>query len=365
MTTRHLYRRPVRTSLTALGVAVGVIAIVAFTTIVRGWWRAANEVIHIDGADLIVFQANVAADLLSVLDEEKAQASLTAVPGVQRAVGSLWHLVRSEGHPFLLALGLRLNVPDYGDADLLRGRRPEVDDEVLLGSIAARMLDKDVGDRISIQAEPHRVVGVFQTKVVFLNGGIVLPLRRLQQLAGKQGQVTAFQVYVDPGADPETVARQIEQQCPELVAISGASEYSKVDQGLIMARGMVWAISLIAIVVGSIIVGNTMWTSVLERTREIGVLRAVGWSRRRIVFMIVTEAVGVGLVAVVVGCPLGVGLAKITTLLPVAEQFIEPALDLGAFLLALGVAVGLSVLGALIPSWRAARISPAEALRYE
>ena len=71
-----------------------------------------------------------------------------------------------------------------------------------------------------------------------------------------------------------------------ITCIADASEYNKVDQGLEMARGTVWAISFIAIVIGSIIVTNTMWMSVLERTREIGVLRAVGWSRRRVVLMI-------------------------------------------------------------------------------
>ncbi|MCK4342652.1 MAG: FtsX-like permease family protein, partial [Phycisphaerae bacterium] len=103
----------------------------------------------------------------------------------------------------------------------------------------------------------------------------------------------------------------------------------------------------------------------LERTREIGVLRAIGWARRRIVFMIVCEAAGVGLIACLVGCLLGAGLAKLATILPSAELFIEPVFDAPPFLLALAVAVLLSVLGALLPAWRAARISPAEALRYE
>ena len=128
---------------------------------------------------------------------------------------------------------------------------------------------------------------------------------------------------------------------------------------------MVRAVSLIALIIGSIVITNTMWMTVLERTREIGVLRAVGWSRRRIVFMIILEATGVGVFACAIGCVLGVGLAELTTVLPGSQQFVAPVYDAVPFLLALGVAVSLSVLGALLPAWRAARISPAEALRYE
>ena len=131
------------------------------------------------------------------------------------------------------------------------------------------------------------------------------------------------------------------------------SEYSKVDQGLEMAKGMVWTVTFIAVVIGSIIVANTMWMSVLERTREIGVLRAVGWSRRRVVVMIVLEAVGLGLGACVLGSVLGVALAWSTRWLPVSSLFVDPVFDAATFVLALSVALLLGVLGALMPAWRA------------
>jgi putative ABC transport system permease protein len=77
------------------------------------------------------------------------------------------------------------------------------------------------------------------------------------------------------------------------------------------------------------------------------------------------EAAGVGVVAWVIGSLAGSGLAELTTRMPASEQFIRPAYTVGPYLLALAAAVILSVIGALLPAWRAARISPAEALRYE
>ena len=365
MAARHLYRRPMRTTLTALGVAVGVVAIVSFSMIVRGLWKAVDNIVHINETELIVLQANISLDIFSTLDEEETRRNLLSVPGVNAAVGTLWHVLRIRPQPYCLAVGMRLEDMVALEDNLTRGRLPENDDELLLGSIAQRVFEKDVGDVLEIHGEPCQIVGVYHTNVIFFNGGIALSLPRLQRLTAKDGSVTAFQVDLDPGAEPADVGVRIESTFPELVAISSASEYHKADQGLIIAQSMVWTVSFIAIVIGSIIVANTMWMAVMERTREIGVLRAVGWSRRRIVCMILLEAAGVGLIACVVGCLLGAGLAELATVLPVTELYLEPAFDAGPFLLAFAVAVLLSVIGALAPAWRAAHISPAEALRYE
>ncbi len=365
MTARNLYRRPMRTALAALGVAIGVVAIVSFSTLVRGLWDAVDATIHLNDAELMVFQADVAADLLSVLDEEETRAKLTAIPEVREAIATLWHILPVAGRPFYLILGLRLeDMPSLRD-DLIRGRCPQADDELVLGSIACGALEKDLDDVLHVRDKPYRVVGVFRTDAVFLNGAVIMSLPRLQHLAAREGRVSLFQVHLQRGVQPAAVAEKIEREHPDLVAVGDASEYHKVDQGLEIAREMVWAVSFLAIVIGSIIIANTMWMTVLQRTREIGVLRAVGWPRRRIMGMIVLEAAGVGLLACPLGWLLGAGLAELTTVLPVSEQFMEPVFSATPFLLALGVAVVLSVLGALLPAWRAGRISPAEALRYE
>ena len=155
---------------------------------------------------------------------------------------------------------------------------------------------------------------------MFINGAVVLSLPELQRIAAKEGRVTAFQVYLQPDADPAAVIERVESAHPNLVAIGDAAQYGKVDQGLEMIDGTVWVISLLALIVGSIIVANTMWMSVLERTREIGVLRAVGWSRQRIVTMILIEAAGVGLIACVVGCAAaGAALARLAAGMQVAK----------------------------------------------
>lgn len=365
MTVRNLTRRATRTTLTALGVAVGVVAIVALSSIVRGLWSSTQGLIELDGAELMVFQRGVAADIFSVLDEEADQQRLLEDPAVERAVGTLVHVMPISDQPFCICIGLKQGAIGSGEELLTAGRYPQAPDEVLVGSLAKKMFGVEPGGTLEVLGQTFKVVGVFETGVVFINGGVVFPLGALQQLAAKPGLVTAFRVHLAEDADREAVARRIEEKNPDMVAVADASEYSKADRGLEIARDVVGVVSFIALVVGSIIVANTMWMAVLERTREIGVLRAVGWSRMKIVGMVLLEAAGVGLLACVIGCAGGFGLAWLSTVLPYSEQMIRPVYDHVPMLLALVVALLLSVVGALAPAWRAAHISPAEALQYE
>jgi len=282
MAARNLHRRPVRTGLTALGVAMGVVAVVAFTTIVRGLWDAVDAAVHFADTELLVFQADIAADFLSVLDEEETRAKLSAIPGVENAVGSLWHALPVDKHLLFFTLGLRVEDLRGDGEGLIHGCSLTSDDEVLLGRIAQRILHKDVGDTLRIHDESYRVAGVFETEAIFFDGAIVLSLPRLQKLAGKEGQVTVFQVFLDPGVDAAAVAEQIEREHPDLVAVGGASEYHKADQSLVIANGMIWAVSFLAIVIGSIIVTNTMWMSVFCcRAARLPGRRGLGQAGRR------------------------------------------------------------------------------------
>lgn len=124
-------------------------------------------------------------------------------------------------------------------------------------------------------------------------------------------------------------------------------------------------ISILAAVLGGVGMLNTMLMSVLERTREIGVLRALGWRRRQVLGLILQESLLLGLVGGLAGIALGVGLAALVAQVPQTAGAIDPLYDLGLLAQALAVALVTGVLGGLYPAWRATRMRPVEALRYE
>ncbi len=361
---RSLHRQPLRSTLTVVGVSVGVVAIVALSALVAGIRNSIDAGIRIGGADLAIFEAGVSADILSSLDAEKTRAALRADPDVVAVTAGMSHIMPIEGQRFTVLIGVESDSFTF-DPRQVQGGPIQRDDEASLGAVAARRFNKKLGDTIRVGDQDLRIVSIFTSGVIIYDGAVLMHLPAMQRMLGRAGQATALFVDLRPGVDVAAVGRRIEQHNPGLVAIASAAEYNKVDVGLETATAVVSVVTLASIVIGSIIVLNTMWMAVLERTREIGVLRAVGWSRRDVIGTILMESGAVGVAALVLGISLGVALAEILARTPVAGQFLRPAYELRAFVLAGAAAVILSMVGGALPAWRAARVSPAEALRYE
>jgi putative ABC transport system permease protein len=131
------------------------------------------------------------------------------------------------------------------------------------------------------------------------------------------------------------------------------------------SSAMIGSISLLALLVGGVGVLNTMLMSVFERTREIGVLRALGWRRRRILGLILREAIVLGLLGGLVGIAVAFGFTGLIMSIPSYGEMFNPNWTAVIFARAIFVALSLGVLGGLYPAFRATRMQPVEALRYE
>jgi putative ABC transport system permease protein len=238
-------------------------------------------------------------------------------------------------------------------------------DEIILGKDAAADLRAGVGDVVEIEDRQFTVTGIYQTGRLLEDNGAYAPLATVQEIAGKTGVVTAVWITVQPGADPDAVADSIERDFPNLATITGVGDYGKVDQGVQFLDAANLAISVLAVGIGAIGVMNTMVMSVFERTREIGILRAVGWSGRRILRMIMSESLLLCLVAAGLGAALGVLATRAILLISAVSHVLEPVYPVDIFIRALVVAVGVAVVGAAYPAFRAVRLTPMEALRYE
>ena len=124
-------------------------------------------------------------------------------------------------------------------------------------------------------------------------------------------------------------------------------------------------ISLVAVLIGALGMLNTMLMSVLERTREIGELRSLGWRRRQVLGMILRESLVLGVIGGGVGIPLGLGMGGLIGAAGIWGGALEPMYSPTLFVRAIAVAMVAGVIGGLYPAWRATRMRPVEALRYE
>ena len=375
MIARGLWKRRIRSGLTVVGLGVGVAAVVTMSAVAWGFERSFHRIYEAKGVDLIVVRAGTADRLSSTLDADLAP-KLAEVPGVSAVARSLMEAVSFEeaGLVSVLVSGWEAESVLFRGLSMREGRPLSEGGtrEAMLGKVLASTLGKHVGDRVSVAGEEFRVRGVYDSPSLFESGGLIIPLAELQTMMGREGQVTGFVVVADRDAlppGPESAAlrdlgRRIEAALPGTAAVP-TRDYVAGDLMIRLAKSMAWATTLVALVLGSVGMLNTMVMSVFERTSEFGLLRALGWRRWRVLALVMGESLVLGVVGGAVGAVLGiVGLFGLR-LFPTARGFVAAEVPPSALAVGLGLGVVLSLLGGLYPALRAARLDPIEAIRHD
>jgi putative ABC transport system permease protein len=381
---RNLYRRRMRTGLTVLGIAVGVLAF----TVMGGMAEKINMIIRGSQA---YFSSRVAVRSLggtlrlNLLSTEDLQ-DLRKVDGV-RWVETHVMLPMDETAGFELAprflVGIdlanfmqaqKLSGPD-AQLRLQRGAwwQPGQRQVAVLGSAVARKLKLQVGDTLDSRGEQFEVVGVLEETLTMPDGWAFVPQEDARQLMladstllrelGIRSFVTNAYALVDP-EQGDSVTERIANALRKGFLLYSPQQLGKAaGTASTLLTSAIMGASVIAIIVGALSVINTMFIAVGERTREIGIKKAIGASRWDILMEFLLESTLIGLLGGVAGVGLGALVIQAVNAYTASQGTPVFILTPRLALWGIGFSGLLGAFAGLLPAWRAARLNPVDALR--
>ncbi len=362
MTVRDLWRRRTRTALTLLGIGISIAAIVILGGVAQGVYNMMTQMIRSSRTDLIALQSGVDADYSAVHDQVGAR--IANRPDVEAVAGTIWTAVNTDRMSMLLVFGYHPREFAIRHFRIVDGEPLTARRQLIAGRRIADQLGLHVGDTLRLLDSNFRVVGIFETGLPYEEISVVIGLQEAQSLIGKPRQVMFFNIRLRDPRQAEAVQADLEASFPDLDFPLTADLVESMSDFRIVEE-LVGNISFLAVFVGGLGMLNTMLMSVLERTREIGVLRALGWHRRQILAMVLREALLLGVLGGLGGILLGVGLGALLNQVPGYLGSIQPVFGPQVLFQALLVALVAGLFGGLYPAWRATRMPPVEALRYE
>jgi len=365
---KNLWRRRLRTLLTLVGISMAIGAFVALVGFSRSFEQEWMRLYSSSGTDIAVVEKN----FLNTSVNQSLTPRIRAVPVVAQAEPMIFNLMDLTPEVNAIVFGWQDDTYEFDSLTFTSGGRfHNGKPEIILGDLLARNLNKNVGDTVEMQGSAFTVTGIYHGGTALEAGAVIMPLDQLQQLSSLQGKISGFHVRLRPAPAGESsdeylkrAQAQIEAALPGLNAQS-ATERASNNQFVTLAHAVAWGTSSIALLMGILGIANTMAMSVFERTREIGILRAIGWKTWRVMLLIQTEALVLGLVGGILGIGAGWCGLRALSVLPQTASFVSSSLSPYHVAESLGISVLSGLIAGAYPAWRGAHLSPVEALRHD
>lgn len=358
----NIAHRPARTFVSILGIGIGVLLIIFTVGLAHGMLRERGKRESNIGVEIMIRAAGTTGISgtqpfnlpVSVADQ------IAKIPGVRAAIPLGQTLDKSDsGFGSRMIEGVEFD--QYAAATgvtLKEGRGLRSGDEAVVDSVWQQEHKAEIGSKVQLFDRPFTIVGVYQPPG---GGRIKVPLSTLQDQLGGEGHTTTILVASLVPAEQEAVAARIKEKFPDLQIIFTRDLPELYASGVPALNVFLNVVVAVAATISMLVVLLAMYTTVTERTRQIGILKSLGMSKATIAWVIEQEAIFVSFLGVLVGVLLSLAfrfaVMRMTTL--------TVEIEVRWVLISFGVGLLGGTIGALYPALRAARQDAVEALSYE
>jgi len=360
----NLLHRPLRSLISITAVAIEVVMILSIVAIFMGMLDSQKERTNGIGADVVVMPSNASmiAGVGGAPMSAKLAGFLAGLPHVAVAAPVITDFNMSSAVEILYGI-------DFKSYDALRpfiflsGGPFQTPDDVIIDDIYARSgKGYRVGDTMSIKNHTFRVCGIVENGK---GGRRLVPIDTLGSLIGSEGKASVIYLKSDNPSNDNLIMQEVHdtkglanyrvQTMEDLVSQYTPSRFPGFDIALDVVIS-------IAVIVGFLVIFQSMYTAVLERTREIGILKSLGSSKATIVSVVLRETALLATAGVLLGIAATYGVRSLLHV-----KFSTFAFELTAGWIGRGVLIAFAgaIFGALYPAWMAARKDPIDALAYE
>jgi putative ABC transport system permease protein len=360
----NMLHRPARTVVSVLGIAVGVLLIIFTVGLSNGTMRERGKREANVGAE-IFFRASGTLGLSGTESFRlpiEVKAELLEVEGVERVVSLGQNTVSASDTNTGSRLIDGVEYDEYAEVvgiEIKEGRKfGQRGDEVIIDTGFQRQKKYKVGDTVSLYDRPFTIVGTYEPAA---GARIKVPLATMQEQLGGEGKTTAFLVKINSGLDPKQVAQRLSERFPDNQILLTSELEELYMQGFPAMNVFLNVFIGVAAVISALVILLTMYTTVTERTRQIGIMKSLGMSNGKIAWTIAQEAMLISFFGIVFGVILTFVVRALLTRVTTLEVEMSP------LVLLITLIVGLigGAIGSLYPAMRAARLDAVDALSYE
>ena len=357
---KNPFRKKSRAALSIGGIMIGIMVIILLGSIATGLTQSMSD----ETSQTEFFIMNNSMESYGTPSNLKVDAieNISSIEGINKSAQMIQGNI-IDGSNSLTIEGMETDKLDVMGITSINGTKCTGSDEILVGKLLAEDKNKKIGDKIKIKDKEYKITGIYEMGEMGADKSVILPLDEARDVLNfGDDEVFLLQVSIKQGYDITKVKEEVKNKTPDKVeALSDASELESVKYIMDLMDGATLAISILAIIIGGLGVINTMLMSVMDRTKEIGLLKAIGWSRKRIIFMILSESVILTTVSFILASIFSIIILYAMEFLNIFTAAFPPK----TFIIAFIVALLVGLLGGFYPALRASKFEATEALRYE